>query len=132
VPASDVPGGSLRYLSVAEAFAGGLVRCAAIPEANVFGPSSKLLAGEATSPPARGPWSASLSEHPRLAGSPLLDVRGSVVGVVVAGRDDPRTKLPAVGLRELREFLTAHAALPAAPCPAPDPTDMFQATIQED
>lgn len=131
VGASEVPGGALHYLNLADSFAGGAVKCAAIPEANIFGPSSKLLAGETAPPPMQGTWTASLSEHPRLAGAPLLDARGNVVGVVVAGRDDPRTKLPAVSLRELREFLAAHDALPQSPCPTPDPTHMFQATIQE-
>lgn len=129
--ASEVPGGALHYLNLADFFTGGAVKCAAIPEANIFGPSSKLLAGEASSPPSQGPWTANLSEHPRLAGAPLLDGHGNVVGVVVAGRDDPNTKLPAVSLRELRDFLIAHDAMPQALCPAPDPTDMFEATIQQ-
>jgi hypothetical protein len=51
-----------------------------------------------------------------------------VIGVVVPTREDPRTKLPAVSLAELRAFLQTNNALPAEPFRNVDPMEVFQVT----
>lgn len=119
------------YLAVADSFAGGPVSCSCVPQENVFGPQPASLKGEAVAPPAQGAWAVSLADHPRLPGSPLLNEQQQVVGVVVAKRDDVRTRLPAVSLNALREFLSANTALAARPSPAPDPMNVLELTVQE-
>ena len=122
----------LPYLNLASSFSGGPVRCAAIPEENIFVPEPKLLTGEAAAPPSEGEWFVSLAEHPRLPGSPLLDSSAQVVGAVFpATRDDPRAKLRAVTLAQIRQFLSANSALPAAPSANPDPSAVFEVTVEE-
>lgn len=128
VSGGDVSGGRLPYFNLASAFGGGAVKCACIPQANIFGPQPALLAGEAAAPPQDGRWSASLADHPRLAGSPLLNANNEVVGIAVPTREDPRTKLPAVSLADLRAFLQSNNALPAAPSRNVDPMEVFQVT----
>jgi hypothetical protein len=122
--------GQLRYLNVAEGFTGGAVTCSAVPQENVFGPQPVVISGQAIIP-AQGEWTVNLSEHPRLAGSPLFNPQGQIVGVVVAKRDDAKTRLPVVGISELRQFLTAHSALPAAPSGNSNPMTVFEVTVQE-
>jgi hypothetical protein len=90
-----------------------------------------MLSGQAVAPPHEGPWAVSLADHPRLAGSPLFDGQGLVIGVVIAKRDDLKNHLPAVTLAQLREFLSSHAALPAAPSGRPDPMNVLEVTVQE-
>jgi len=123
-----VSGGALPYFNLASGFTGGPVKCACIPQANIFGPQPALLTGEAGAPPQQGEWSASLAGHPRLAGSPLLNARNEVVGVAVPTREDPRTKLPSLTVAQLRAFLDANHALPAAPFTNTDPMGVFQVT----
>jgi S1-C subfamily serine protease len=126
----DGGSGQLRYLNLAESFAGGPVTCTAVPQENVFGPQPVSLTGQAMVP-AQGEMSVSLNDHPRLAGSPLLNAQGQIVGVVVAKRDDMKTRLPVVGVSEIRKFLSAHSALPAAPSGNGDPMGVFEVTVQE-
>jgi hypothetical protein len=128
VNGGEVSGGRLSYVNLASAFTGGPVKCACIPQANIFGPQPALLAGEAGAPSQEGSWSASLADHPRLAGSPLLNAGNEVVGVVVPSREDPRTKLPAVSLSELKAFLRTNNALPAELSRNVDPMEVFQVT----
>lgn len=123
-------GGFWSYLNLAANFTGGAVSCACVPQESIFGPQPAMLSGQAVAPH-EGPWAVSLAEHPRLAGSPLLDSQGQVVGVVIAKRDDPKTHLPAVPLATLREFLSAHSALPSAPAAQPDPMNVLEVTVQE-
>ncbi|MDB5299020.1 MAG: hypothetical protein JWO87_683, partial [Phycisphaerales bacterium] len=131
VDASAVPGNGFRYLNVAGNFAGGAVRCAAFPEASVFGPEVRVLTGEnVPAPAAGGNWLVGLSDHPRLPGSPLLNANNEIVGVVLARRDDPRTRLPAIGFREVAQFLADNHATPAAPCGNPDATGIFQVSAE--
>jgi ribosomal protein S27E len=131
VDPAAMAGHTFRYLNVAGEFPGGAVRCAAFPEASVFGPEVVMLKGDnVAAPPAGGNWMVGLSDHPRLAGSPLLSASGDVVGVVLASRDDPRTRLPAIGFREMAEFLTANQAAPAAPCRNPDALGVFQVSAE--
>jgi hypothetical protein len=120
------------YLTVADSFNGGPVSCSCIPQENVFGPQPATLKGEAGPPPAQGKWVVNLADHPRLPGSPLLNERNEVVGVVIAKRDDVRMRLPAVNLSTLRDFLSANSALAARPSPAPDPMNVLELTVQED
>ena len=124
-------GGFYGYLNLAESFPGGPVQCACVPQESVFGPQPVMLSGQAVASPREGQWAVSLADHPRLAGSPLLDAQGQVVGVVVAKRDDLRTHLPTVSLAQLREFLTAQSALPAAPSGRPDPMNVLEVVVQE-
>jgi ribosomal protein S27E len=119
------------YLTIADSFTGGPVSCSCVPQENVFGPQPASLKGEAVAPPAQGAWSVSLADHPRLPGSPLLNEQRQVVGVVIAKRDDVRTRLPAVSLAVLREFLSANSALAARPSAAPDPMNVLELTVQE-
>lgn len=121
----------LSYLSLAESFAGGPITCACVPQESVFGPQPVSLSGQAVAPPRETQWAVSLADHPRLAGSPLFDAQGQVVGVVIAKRDDAKTRLPAVSVAQLREFLSAQSALPAAPSPRPDPMNVLEVTVQE-
>jgi hypothetical protein len=123
-------GGFWSYLSLAGTFAGGAVSCACVPQESIFGPQPAMLSGQAVAPH-EGPWAVSLAENPRLAGSPLLDSQGLVVGVVIAKRDDLKTRLPAVPLATLREFLSANSALPSAPGARPDPMNVLEVTVQE-
>ena len=128
VNGGEVSGGRLPYFNIAPAFTGGPVKCACIPQANIFGPQPALLIGEAGAPSQEGSWSASLADHPRLAGSPLLNANNEVIGVVVPTREDPRTKLPAVSLAELNAFLQTNNALPAERSRNVDPMEVFQVT----
>ena len=128
VNGEEVSGGRLPYFNLASGFTGGPVKCACIPQANIFGPQPALLSGETGPPPQAGSWSASLADHPRLAGSPLLNASNEVVGIVVPSREDPRTKLPTVSLAELRAFLQTNTALPAEPSRNVDPMEVFQVT----
>jgi tetratricopeptide (TPR) repeat protein len=131
--AAQMPGGQLRYLNLADSFAGGAIQCAAVPQENVFGPQPTLLTGQATAPVQTAPWAVNLADHPRLAGSPLLNAQGELVGVVIAKREDARTRLPAVSIRDIREFLTAQNALPSGRSSASwDPSSVFEVTVQED
>jgi hypothetical protein len=127
---AELQGRSLAYLNLATGFTGGAVRCAGVPLANIFGPLPVLLTGQAAAP-SQTAWTVDLSENPRLPGSPLIDAQGNLVGVVMASREDLRTKLPATGLGEIREFLSAHSALPASRCPNPDPLGVFEVTVQQ-
>jgi hypothetical protein len=130
VDASAAPGG-FRYLNVARDFTGGAVRCAAFPEASVFGPEIVMLKGDnVPAPAAGGNWMVGLSDHPRLPGSPLLNASNEIVGVVLAKRDDPRSRLPAISFHEVAQFLADNHALPAAPCGSPDPTGVFQVSAE--
>ena len=124
-------GGAIRYFNLAQSFAGGKIRCAAIPQPNLFGPSAALLDGFGSGP-VPGDWTIGMSEHPRLPGAPLLSASGEVVGVVVAERDDPQDKLPAVQLQELRQFLESHHALPVPPCGNTDITGIFQIAAESE
>lgn len=123
-------GGFWSYLNLAENFPGGAVTCACVPQESIFGPQPAMLSGQAVAP-REGTWAVSLSDHPRLAGSPLLDSQGKVVGVVIAKRDDLKTRLPAAPLAALREFLSAHSALPSASSARPDPMNVLEVTVQE-
>lgn len=121
----------LSYLNLAENFTGGPVTCSGVPQESIFGPQPVSIAGQAVAPRREGEWAVSLSDHPRLAGSPLLDAQGQVVGVVIARRDDLKTHLPAVSIAQLRDFLSAQSALPAAPSARPDPMNVLEVTVQE-
>ncbi len=107
------------------------MRCPAIPEANVFGPSVALLNGDSVPVP-RGPkWSVALSEHPRLAGCPLLDSDNGVIGVVVADREDPKTRLPAIPVKEISEFLQSQHIVPALSTSV-DPVGIYQVAAESE
>ncbi len=124
-------GGPLRYFNLSPGYSGGPVRCAAIPEANVFGPSVALLNGDSVPVP-RGPkWSVGLSEHPRLAGSPLLDGDNAVIGVVVADREDPKTRLPSIPVKDISDFLQAQHVMPG-PSPSVDPVGIYQVAAESE
>jgi hypothetical protein len=125
----DANSGQLRYLNVAEGFTGGPVQCTAVPQENIFGPQPSVITGQAGAP-AQGEWSVNLADHPRLPGSPLLNAQGQVVGVVVAKRDDARTKLPAIPVAEIREFLTSQSSLPVS-AGGGDPLNIFEVTVQD-
>jgi len=120
-----------HYLNLADSFTGGPIQCSAVPQENVFGPAQTTLTGQATAPPAGGDWAVSLNDHPRLAGSPLLNSQGQVVGVIVASREDPRTRLPAIPVNDLRQFLAAHGGAPGSASSKPDPQQVFEVTVQE-
>jgi hypothetical protein len=124
-------GGPLKYLPLATDFTGGPVQCAAIPQANLFGPTVTLLAADAPVP-SHSAWWVSLSDHPRLAGSPLLDAQNQVIGVEVATRDDARQRIPAVTLDDLRKFLQSNGIVPAVSSTTPDPSVVSQVEIQSE
>ncbi len=117
-------GRGLAHYNFAIGFAGGDIVCATVPVPSAFGPAAELVKGkDAPRPPTSGPWVVGLEDHPRLAGAPLLDETNRVVGVVVAGKDDPKDKLPAVALLELQEFLTQANALPEEDAETDPPAD---------
>lgn len=125
VSSSDV-NGSLPYLNVAPIFLeGGQVQCAAIPQASIFAPSAALISADAPVPNSPK-WLVAMSDHPRLAGSPLLNASNQVVGVEIAGRDDPKQRIPAVTLTELQKFLQDNHAVPATENMKPDPLAICQ------
>jgi hypothetical protein len=95
--------GHLAYFVLADQFAGGEVSCASFPKRNVFSPEPAVIQGKAPAPAER--WWVALQRHPRLAGGPMLDAKGHVVGVVLASPEDPSDKLPAVALEQLKAFL---------------------------
>jgi hypothetical protein len=132
VDAESVNGG-MPFLNLSTGFGGGAVRCAGLPTPTLFGPAVEVIEGRAGRPPEGGAgWNVSLPRHPRLAGAPLLDAADqTVVGVVVGARDDPSAQLPAVSVALIRAFLAESNALPAAPCANPDPTAVYQVTIEE-
>ena len=125
----DANSGQLRYLNVAESFSGGPVQCTAVPQENIFGPQPSVITGQAAAP-AQGEWSVSLADHPRLPGSPLLNGEGKVVGLVVAKRDDVKTKLPAIPVGEIREFLSSQSSLPAS-AGGGDPLNIYEVTVPD-
>ncbi len=128
----DLPGGALRYFNLSIAFTGGSpVRCVAIPEANVFGPAALFLNGESVPAPKTAKWTVGLSEHPRLAGSPLIDSENAIVGVVVADREDPKTRLPAVPVKELIDFLQAQHITPSLNASV-DPLGIYQVAAESE
>jgi S1-C subfamily serine protease len=45
-----------------------------------------------------------VSIQPRSAGSPLVDEKGKVVGILTATRDDPLGRLPVVAIDLIRKF----------------------------
>lgn len=108
-----VEGRKLAALTLADSFTGGPVTCAAYPTVDLFSPAAQSLSGSAGAPKESG-WTVSLSNHPRLAGSPLLS-GGKVVGVCVAPRDAEKAKLPAVPLEALKAFVGSSAQAGNAP-----------------
>jgi hypothetical protein len=124
-------GGPLKYLSLATDFTGGPVQCAAIPQANLFGPTVALLTADAPVPQ-HSAWWVSLSDHPRLAGSPLLDAQNEVIGVEVATRDDARQRIPAITLDDLRKFLQSNGIVPAPSSTTPDPSVVWQVAAESE
>jgi hypothetical protein len=124
-------GGPLKYLPLATDFTGGPVQCAAIPQANLFGPTVTMLTADAPVP-LKSVWWVSLSDHPRLAGSPLLDAQNEVIGVEVATRDDARQRIPAVTLDDLRKFLQSNHIVPASSPTTPDPTVVSQVAVESE
>ena len=122
---------ALHYQTVADNFAGGAITCTAVPQENVFGPQPVSLSGQAAPPPPQAQWAVSLSDNPRLPGSPLFDAQGQLVGLVIAKREDVRTRLSAVSGAQLKQFLTSQSALPAGPSGGADPMSVFEVTVQE-
>jgi hypothetical protein len=102
-----VTGRKLHPLPIADAFNGGAITCASFPTVDLFSPAAQTIAGAATAP--KDNWTVALNLHPRLAGAPLI-AGGKVVGVCVAPRDAERNKLPAVTLKQLRDFLGSDVA----------------------
>ncbi len=121
----------LKFLTLATDFTGGPVQCAAIPQANVFGPTMALLSADAPVP-SRSAWWVNLSDHPRLPGSPLLNAQNEVIGVEVAARDDARQKIPAVTLDDLRKFLEANHVVSVASGAKGDPNVVAQVTAESE
>jgi hypothetical protein len=106
-------------------FAGGPVQCPAYPEVSVFGVSVEVLKGKALGAGDEG-WKVALGKHPRLAGAPLLDSNGDLVGVEMADREDLTTQLPALSLKTVRAFLGND--LPGQPCGNPRAAVVVQVT----
>jgi Tfp pilus assembly protein PilF len=102
-----VTGRKLHPLAIADTFNGGAVTCASFPTVDLFSPAAQTISGSATAP--KDGWTVALNLHPRLAGAPLI-AGGKVVGVCTAPRDAERNKLPAVTLKQLKEFLGTDAA----------------------
>ncbi len=127
VSESAMGGRSFQYLNIANSFSGGRVRCVAIPEASVFGPQVVLVPGEnVPAPPASGRWNVGLSENPRLQGSPLIDEKNEVVGIALPQRDDLRTRIAAIGFREVQAFLARNNSIPAARSGGPDIMGIYE------
>ena len=120
-----VRGQKLAYLNLAAAFSGGPVQCPAYPEVSVFGVAVETIKGRAMAAKDDG-WSVSLGKHPRLAGAPLLDAAGDLVGVEMAERDDLTDRLPALSLDKVRAFLGSD--LPGQPCANPKAAAVVQVT----
>lgn len=106
-------GRRLAPLSIADAFTGGPIACAAFPTVDLFSPAAQSITGTAAVPKDNA-WTVSLGTHPRLAGSPILS-GGKVIGVVIAPRDAEKTKLPAVPLDALKTFLGSDVQPAGAP-----------------
>jgi hypothetical protein len=96
----------MRHVGLGDAFAGGAVQCVSYPTPSIFDPSAELIAG--TAPAVKDEWSVSLTKHPRLAGAPIL-ANNKVVGVELASREDPSSKLPAATLADLRKLVAGDA-----------------------
>ena len=99
-------GRRMRHVGVGDAFPGGPVQCVSFPTPAIFDPAAEVIAGTATA--VKDEWSISLARHPRLAGAPIL-FNGRVVGVELASREDPSTKLPAASLSDLKKLVAADA-----------------------
>jgi hypothetical protein len=125
-------GGGLKYFSLTTDFIGGSVYCPAIPQANIFIPVVTMLPADSAPVPTRSQWWVGLSDNPRLAGSPLLDAQNQVIGVEVATRDDPKQKIPAVTLDDLRTFLDANHIIPGAAADKPDASIVWQVSAIAD
>jgi tetratricopeptide (TPR) repeat protein len=109
-----ITGRKLTPLMLADTFTGGPVACCSFPTVDLFNPASQKINGTAQPPKEGADWTVNLGSHPRLAGSPLL-AGGKVVGVCVAPRDADKTKLPAVTLAALKQFVGEDAKPAAAP-----------------
>jgi len=120
-----LPGQRLPYLNLAAAFAGGDVQCAGFPTVSLFDPVADLIPGRAVPP--RASWAVMLTKHPRLAGAPLMDAQGGIVGVVLADRDAEPGRLPSATLADVRTFLGKN--LPATPCANPNRRGVYQVTV---
>lgn len=103
-----VKGKPMAHATLATDFAGGEVTCVGFPNVSLFSAASSTIKGKADRAGASG-WQISLAAHPRLAGAPVLDAAGSVVGMVVATRDDVPTRLPCTSATQIRAFLGADA-----------------------
>ena len=120
-----VSGQRLRYLNLADQFAGGEVQCWGYPEVSIFNVAPQGFSGNAAAPKAN--WSVSLQRHPRLSGAALLDKSGKLVGIVLCERDTPSSQLPAVSAATVRAFLGAD--FPTSICSNPDPSGVLQLTV---
>jgi S1-C subfamily serine protease len=120
-----IRGQKMAYVNLAQQFAGGAVQCPAYPEVSVFGVSVEVLKGKTLGTSDEG-WKVSLGKHPRLAGAPLLDSNGDLVGVEMADREDLSTQLPALSLKAVRAFLGSD--LPGQPCGNPRAAAVVQVT----
>jgi tetratricopeptide (TPR) repeat protein len=109
-----IEGKKLIPLALADSFGGGTIACASFPTVDLFNPAGQKIAGNAPAPKDGADWTVSLNLHPRLAGSPILS-GSKVVGVCIAPRDAEKTKLPAVALAALKQFLGEDAKPAAAP-----------------
>ncbi len=104
-----VAGKKFAYINLADAFAGGEVRCVGFPSVAIFSPRPEVLNGKANKPSATGNWFAAFTVNPRLAGAPLITADGRLVGVVMAERDLPPSQTPAVRLEDVKTFLGAES-----------------------
>jgi tetratricopeptide (TPR) repeat protein len=109
-----ITGRKLTPLMLADTFTGGPVACCSFPTVDLFNPASQKINGTAQPPKEGAEWTVNLGSHPRLAGSPIL-AGGKVVGVCTAPRDAEKTKLPAVTLAALKQFVGEDAKPAAAP-----------------
>lgn len=110
----------LAYFSPAERFGGGMIKCASFPAVSIFEPVAESITGGAAAPVPGAPWTVNLQRHPRLAGAPLLDREGNLIGVALPERDSPPGQIPAVSLDKLLEF--AGKEMPKNRMPGVNPT----------
>jgi len=95
-------GATFKPMALADATHAGKVGVAAFIRPTVFNPDLDLVAGDLYGAP--GALSLRCAQHPRSAGSPLVNEKGIVLAVLIASREDAIDKLPIVAVDALRKF----------------------------
>jgi Tfp pilus assembly protein PilF len=117
-----VEGKKLPCLALADKFPSGAISCVGFPQVALFTSGAQTIAG--TLQPS---GAASFSQHPRLAGAPLLS-RGQVAGVELASRDDEPSAIPIATLAQIQKLIGDRAGAEGAATASPPSLAVLELT----